>query len=445
DTEEVELEFYLTTPFASGAAFADSVLDCILSCAYYNDNAVNLLRNILTGGLDLQLEEILAEGGGFTQCESSDILKKRNRARVAILEIRDLIPDIDTRQHPVTFSTLFCESIQRYNIICMGIYTLMDVLLRKEPNMNSTNKKHQEQIHYTGHKRIVICYPPYNYHIDPSDMIYVMQHSHPIDSYSRTNSWKKKNLPSLHMANYQHRYVAEEIDYLKPFLALSSVVLDMSVSLSDDENNDIEDCQTFQRVIRHISTLQPRVPVLLLRHPPVKTSAEAASLRQVSLASGAKAMLMFDKGSNSYFLIVLPANLSVDMKKLATVIGSPRSNIRMANENDVKKITGCKPGAVPPFGNCFLVKVETLIDEKMKISASSPPPQPLQDSVKLFSTKNDSEWPVDITELDSLSQTENENFINFNIGLRTVSCCLQYNDYLRVIGNDNYRIVDVSK
>jgi len=45
----------------------------------------------------LQLEEILAEGGGFTQCESSDILKKRNRARVALLEIRELIPDIDTR------------------------------------------------------------------------------------------------------------------------------------------------------------------------------------------------------------------------------------------------------------------------------------------------------------------------------------------------------------
>ena len=48
DTDEVELEFYLTTPFASGtskliffliwdpslsgSAFADSVLDCILSC-----------------------------------------------------------------------------------------------------------------------------------------------------------------------------------------------------------------------------------------------------------------------------------------------------------------------------------------------------------------------------------------------------------------------------
>ncbi len=74
--------------------------------AYYNDNAVNLLRNILTGGVDLQLEEILAEGGGFTQCESADILKKRNRARVAVLEIRELIPDIDIRVRDKSFSVL---------------------------------------------------------------------------------------------------------------------------------------------------------------------------------------------------------------------------------------------------------------------------------------------------------------------------------------------------
>ncbi|CAF0908028.1 unnamed protein product [Adineta steineri] len=182
DTDEVDLEFYLTTPFASGAAFADSVLDCILSCAYYNDNAVNLLRNILTGGVDVQLEEILAEGGGFTQCESTDILKKRNRARVAVLEIRELIPDIDIRTTPVTFSVLFCEAIQRYQMIVMGIYRLLDVLLRNDPTANINRLT-------GGHKRIVLCYPPYNYHMDPSDMIYVMQQSRPHnDQFSRQNS-----------------------------------------------------------------------------------------------------------------------------------------------------------------------------------------------------------------------------------------------------------------
>ncbi|CAM2707141.1 unnamed protein product [Rotaria socialis] len=165
DTDEVELEFFLTTPFASGAAFADSVLDCILSCAYYNDNAVNLLRNILTGGVDLQLEEILAEGGGFTQCDTYDTLKKRNRARVALLEIRELIPDIDIRTNPVTFSVLFCEAIQRFQMIVMGIYRLLDVLVRNDPS-NNPNKIPG------GHKRIVICYPPHGYHMDPSDMVF---------------------------------------------------------------------------------------------------------------------------------------------------------------------------------------------------------------------------------------------------------------------------------
>ena len=49
------------------------------------------------GGIDLQLEEILAEGKRFVQCETPETLRKRNRARVAMLEIHDLIPDIDSR------------------------------------------------------------------------------------------------------------------------------------------------------------------------------------------------------------------------------------------------------------------------------------------------------------------------------------------------------------
>ncbi len=68
-----------------------------LTQAYYNVNTVNLLRNILVGGTDLQLEEILAEGKQFVQCETAEMLRKRKRARMAMVTIRDLIPDIDTR------------------------------------------------------------------------------------------------------------------------------------------------------------------------------------------------------------------------------------------------------------------------------------------------------------------------------------------------------------
>jgi len=76
------------------------------SQAYYNTNAVNLLRNILVGGVDLQLEEILAEGKQFIQCTTAEMLRKRKRARMAILPIRDLIPDIDTRVQILSFSII---------------------------------------------------------------------------------------------------------------------------------------------------------------------------------------------------------------------------------------------------------------------------------------------------------------------------------------------------
>lgn len=49
------------------------------------------------GGIDLQLEENLVEGKRFAPCETPETLRKRNRARVAMVEIRDLIPDIDSR------------------------------------------------------------------------------------------------------------------------------------------------------------------------------------------------------------------------------------------------------------------------------------------------------------------------------------------------------------
>jgi hypothetical protein len=49
-------------------------------------------------------------------------------------------------------------------MIVMGIYRLLDVLIRQDPTVTD------EPI-TSGHKRIVICYPPYNYHMDPSDMV----------------------------------------------------------------------------------------------------------------------------------------------------------------------------------------------------------------------------------------------------------------------------------
>ncbi len=63
------------------------------------------------GGLDLQLEEILAEGKQFKQCKTVEMLQRRKRARMTILTIRDLIPDIDTRVQVLSLSIITQDNI----------------------------------------------------------------------------------------------------------------------------------------------------------------------------------------------------------------------------------------------------------------------------------------------------------------------------------------------
>ena len=62
DEDDPNRELYMSQPYACGTAFAISVLDCIMSTAYFNDNALTLIRNLITGGKTPELEKILAEG-----------------------------------------------------------------------------------------------------------------------------------------------------------------------------------------------------------------------------------------------------------------------------------------------------------------------------------------------------------------------------------------------
>lgn len=215
-----------------------------------------------------------------------------------------------------------------------------------------------------------------------------------------------------------------------------------------DPTTETEDPSTFQNIMRHIMSIEnPPISMFLIRHPPVRTSVDASNQRQVPLHSGAKAMLVGQKGTDQYTLVVLPAHLSCDNKKIASFLGIANSRLRMANEDEVRKITGCIPGAVPPFGALFPQPVKTLIDSKMSQCTAHPPPTPFANQVELF-TMDDPVWPEDLAKNGSLPVMNDKNrtdCINFNIGLRTVSCSIPYADYLRVLGVDNYFICDISK
>ena len=60
--------------------------------AFFNCDALNLVRTLITGGATQELEQILAEGCGLVQGSTADdvgVQLARNRSRVALLPLED--------------------------------------------------------------------------------------------------------------------------------------------------------------------------------------------------------------------------------------------------------------------------------------------------------------------------------------------------------------------
>lgn len=86
-----------------------------------------------------------------------------------------------------------------------------------------------------------------------------------------------------------------------------------------------------------------------LEHQPVTTSSAAAGARGSRLSQGAKAIVV--KANEQFYHLIISAAVPVDNSKLRKVLGTRR--VRFANQEELLELTGCLPGAVPPFGNLF--------------------------------------------------------------------------------------------
>jgi Ala-tRNA(Pro) deacylase len=96
-----------------------------------------------------------------------------------------------------------------------------------------------------------------------------------------------------------------------------------------------------------------------LEHEEVITSEDAARTRGFQLKQGIKALVFTD--NTNYVVVDIPADQRVDQKKVAESLGWSKSKIRMATEDEVMQKTGCKIGAVPPFGH--KEQIQILVDE----------------------------------------------------------------------------------
>jgi Ala-tRNA(Pro) deacylase len=91
------------------------------------------------------------------------------------------------------------------------------------------------------------------------------------------------------------------------------------------------------------------VPFQVIEHAPVHTSEEAARVRGTPLEAGAKALVV--RAEDRHVHLVLPAHRRVDNAKLRALLGTRK--LRFATAEELTALTGCGPGAVPPFGNLF--------------------------------------------------------------------------------------------
>src|SRR4030095_17025886 len=97
----------------------------------------------------------------------------------------------------------------------------------------------------------------------------------------------------------------------------------------------------------------------LFEHAPVFTSAEAAQVRGTPPESGAKALVLL--AADAPVHVVLPGSRRGDDACDRALLRTRTP--RVATPEELLTLTGCAPGAVPPFGNLFGLPV--LVDEAL--------------------------------------------------------------------------------
>lgn len=99
-------------------------------------------------------------------------------------------------------------------------------------------------------------------------------------------------------------------------------------------------------------------------HPPLYTCEQAEEYNKEIKGIHSKNLFLKGKKSNNLYLIIIPAQEKLDIKKFETLLNE---KLTFANENELKNILNLTPGAVSPFGiiNDKNNKVTLIISEKV--------------------------------------------------------------------------------
>lgn len=184
DEDNPDTELFLTQPFACGRAFAVSVLDSLMSTAYFNENALTLIRTMVTGGATLELEELLSEGSGIQGAYlTPETLSNRDRCRVETMRL-DISPYKQLFCDEITYGTLFMKCFKEYGILCFGLYRLID-------DNNGTNFYQVSNVK----NRFVLTNPSPDTRLFNNDWVFCLRPFN-IDLYNKFNIMSSEATPS---------------------------------------------------------------------------------------------------------------------------------------------------------------------------------------------------------------------------------------------------------
>lgn len=113
----------------------------------------------------------------------------------------------------------------------------------------------------------------------------------------------------------------------------------------------------YQKILELLDTRG--VEYKIAEHEPVFTSEQAARIRNESINTGAKSLLL--KADNNFVLVVLPGGKRLSSKKLKDFLGL--KNLRFATPEEVKEIMGCEIGACYPLGE--IIGIKTIVDNAL--------------------------------------------------------------------------------
>lgn len=98
-------------------------------------------------------------------------------------------------------------------------------------------------------------------------------------------------------------------------------------------------------------------------HLPAASALEYQKTLKTNLHQQLKALFVqFKKNEKDEFAVcVIPADLKLDLNKVAGYLNV--SNVRLGSHDDLKRLTQCEFGMLPPFGNIFNLPV--IVDRRL--------------------------------------------------------------------------------